>query len=388
MPIPFTQNSLHKLLGTTGKREVIHDPQNKGLRCELREGGSMAFYIFARVPGGRVVRYRIGAFPQVTVDEARKQAQHVFSELATGNDVAAVRREERAELTFGELFNTVWIPHAKQHKKTWDEDERQYKQHLTGWQNRQLSTITRTEVKALHVRIGESSGVYSANRLLALIRAVLNHAIKEELFTNANPAAGIPKFKEQSRDRFLQPDELPRFLAAVNEEPNPTIRDFFLMLLFTGARKENVASMRWCDISYELETWRIPETKQGKVHFAPLSKPALEILHARQLLKLNSQFVFPANSKSGHLMDPMKPWNRVLERAGITNRLRLHDLRRTFGSYQALSGASLAIIGKTLGHSRQETTAVYARLTDGAVKQSVDTAVASMLATVKKEGGK
>ena len=78
-------------------------------------------------------------------------------------------------------------------------------------------------------------------------------------------------------------------------------------------------------------------------------------------------------------MEPKKGWKRILERAGIED-LRIHDLRRTLGSWQAKTGASLAIIGKSLNHKNQSTTAIYARLDLDPVRNSVNTATSAMLA--------
>ncbi len=107
-----------------------------------------------------------------------------------------------------------------------------------------LSSITRTDVRTLHARIGKNHGHYAANRLLALLRSLFNRA-GELGYAGDNPTKGVRKFKEQSRDRYLQPDELPKFMAAVQSEPNGTLRDFFLMLLYTGARRANVQAMAW-----------------------------------------------------------------------------------------------------------------------------------------------
>jgi integrase len=91
-----------------------------------------------------------------------------------------------------------------------------------------------------------------------------------------------------------------------------------------------------------------------------------------------------------------------MERAGIPygrnveNGVTLHDLRRTLGSWQAKTGASLAIIGKSLNHKSQQATAIYARLDLDPVRASVNTATAAMMeaaglkqtATVKPIRGK
>lgn len=106
-----------------------------------------------------------------------------------------------------------------------------------------------------------------------------------------------------------------------------------------------------------------------------LSAESVEILHAR---KSDGEFVFPGIGKHGHLVEPKKGWLRILARAGISD-LRVHDLRRTLGSWQAKTGASLVIIGKSLNHKNVQTTAIYARLDSDPVRESVARATSAML---------
>ena len=172
-------------------------------------------------------------------------------------------------------------------------------------------------------------------------------------------------------------DELQRFFQSLAEEPNETIRDYVLISLLTGARKSNVCSMKWDDINFDRAEWRIKETKNGTPQTVALSPEALEVLINRKPSD-RSVFVFPGSGKQMHLVEPKKGWKRILERAKIED-LRIHDLRRTLGSWQAKTGASLAIIGKSLNHKNQNTTAIYARLDLDPVRDAVNTATSAML---------
>src|SRR5262249_52645918 len=155
--------------------------------------------------------------------------------------------------------------------------------------------------------------------------------------------------------------ELPKFFAALAEEPNTLIRDFILIAILTGARRSNVQAMAWDDVNLVGGTWTIPQTKTGDPLTVHLPPPAGKILTTRFANRDSSPFVFPGWGKTGHLMEPKTAWKNILDRAGI-NDLRVHDLRRTLGSWQAAGGASLPIIGKSLGHKNQRTTQIYARL--------------------------
>ena len=93
----------------------------------------------------------------------------------------------------------------------------------------------------------------------------------------------------------------------------------------------------------------------------PLVAKVIEILKNRLQKYGNSGWVFEGTGKTGHLIEPKSGWKRMLNRAEIKD-LRIYDLRRTVGSWQAATGANSYIIDGTLGHKDQKSTAIYARL--------------------------
>ena len=143
--------------------------------------------------------------------------------------------------------------------------------------------------------------------------------------------------------------------------------------------------MRWDQIDLQAMTWRIPRTKNGESQTIPLGEPEAMILKGRQA-ESSSPWVFPSPAKiDQHLSPPRAGWERILKRAGIAD-LRMHDLRRTLGSYMVDTGASLAIIGKTLNHKSQQATAIYARLSLDPIREAKDKAVRAMLGLADAEG--
>jgi integrase len=144
-----------------------------------------------------------------------------------------------------------------------------------------------------------------------------------------------------------------------------------------------VLAMRWQDVNLQAATWRIPETKNDEPQVVALVPEAIEVLRERKPQR--DGYVFSAPSKTGYMTPPKKRWRALLKRAELKD-LRVHDLRRSLGSWQAISGASLAIIGKSLGHKSPDATMIYARLHLDPVRASVATATSAMLeaAGVKK----
>lgn len=371
----FTKAGLAKLPpAPKGVKQYYYDEREAGLVLAVTSGGAKSFYLYKRIEG-RPERLLLGRFPDLTIENARKAAQEAKGQIAQGINPQKEKRAVRDEMTFGALFGDYMEKYSKVHKRSWAYDEREVNKFLSHWFKRKISSIDKAEVERLHAKVGKENGLYQANRLLERIRSIFNKAI-DWGWAGVNPAVGIQKYREKSRDRFLQPDELPRFFEALSNEPNEAARDFFLLSLLTGARKSNTLAMRWKDINFTTETWRIEETKNADPLTVHLPRQAVELLKARKLAS-DSAWVFPADSASGHLADPKKAWARILKEAGIEN-LRIHDLRRTLGSYQAATGANGYIIGKSLGHRSQQSTAIYARLNLDPVRDSVNKATEAM----------
>lgn len=381
----FSKRRLEALPAPGTGRRYLYDAKVPSLAFCITAAGSRSYYVY-RWHEGKPVRVRLAGFEELTVENARKAAQRVLNDFAAGINPQDKKRTRREEMTLGRLFSHWLEVHSKPHKRTWRKDESQYNRLLKGWAGRRLSSISKGDVAALHARVGEEHGHIAANRMLALLRSMYYKA-DEIGYEGPNPAARIRKFPETSRDRYLGADELPKFFAAMARQPED-YRDAFTIGLLTGARWGNVAAMAWEEISLDLGIWRIPEGKaKAKVAIhVPLAPYVLNILHRRLASAGGSPWVFPSRrGKSGHMTEPKHRWREVCAEAGLRN-LRVHDLRRTFGSWQAATGASLPVIGKSLGHlPGSAATAIYARLAIDPVRQSVETATAAMLAVIEPE---
>lgn len=383
----FTKVAIERLpTPEPGTRVVYRDTKTAGLQLRVTAAGVKTFSIFRRIKGGQPERITLDRCPPMTVEQARTAAAQVNATIAAGGNPAEVKRAVKGEPTFADLFNAYLERHSKPHKRTWREDEAKYRDYLAKpLGGRKVSHITRQQVGAIHDRITGDRHAIMANRVVALVSSVFGWGISKSL-CEANPAKGIKRNSETSRDRFLQADELPRFFKALAEESNEAMRGYFLLSLLTGARRSNVLAMRWADVNLERAEWRIVRTKNNEPATVTLSPEALQILRQRKPDETEHEtYVFPGPGRRGHLVEPRKGWERVLKRAGIAD-LRIHDLRRSLGSWQAKTGASLAIIGKSLGHKTAQATAIYARLDLDPVRQSVNAATAAMLeaAGVKK----
>lgn len=367
-----------------GKRATYYDTETPKLALRVTASGTKTFYVVKR-SGREMVWLKLGTFPDMTVEQARNGALTALSAFANNENPAEVRRARKAEPTFAELFKEYGERHGAK-KLSWRTDQSIFVNHLQSLAPLKLTAIKRETISRILSSM-EKAGLAGAtlNNARALISSVFGRAI-EWGYATANPVIGIKTRAKVKRDRFLQADELPRFFQSLAEEQNETLRDYILLALLTGARRGNLLAMRWAETNLSESVWRIPVTKNGTPQNVTLSPEAVTILQARkEAAEDKAVFVFPGTGLSGHIEEPKKAVIRVMERAGIPygrntpNGVTLHDLRRTLGSWQAKTGASLAIIGKSLNHQSQQTTAIYARLDLDPVRQSVNTATSAMM---------
>jgi integrase len=373
--LAFTRPRLLAIPPPPTGRTYHYDTQQKSLTACVTAAGCRTFYVYRKI-NGHPTRIRLGKVDEITVDDARSLCREIVGQMASGHDPMAVRRARRREGTFGSLFEHWLETYAKPRTRTWKESERVVNTLLPSLLNRRLGSITRSEIAALHARLGRDHGRYAANRALSLVKGMFNRASGIG-YDGPNPAKGIEKFPEQKRDRFLHADELPRFFQALAEEPDATVRDFLLVCLLCGARRGNVQTMAWADVDFDRRVWRIPTTKTGQPVTVPLSPPLVKLLQDRRINANGSPYVFPGKL-APTVTNVGKVWAVIRTRAGLPD-LRIHDLRRSLGSWQAMTGASLPIIGKSLGHLDSGTTEIYARLQLDPVRESVDKATVAML---------
>lgn len=280
-------------------------------------------------------------------------------------------------MIFGDLYTLYWTRHAQLRLKCPQNVHYFWTAHGTRWANREVETITEFEVQSWFDDTAVESKS-SAVRAVDTMAAIINWGNRRGVIRCTNPCKNVEKFRLEARDRFLLPDELDRFKAALATEKQ-CIQDFFWLCLLTGARRGNVMSMRWDEIDTQLQLWRIPahKHKNGRPHLIPLTDAALAILDRRRRLAPGT-YVFPSTGAKGHLVEVRRAWRRILKRAQISD-LRIHDLRRTVGSYLAINGESQYIIGKLLGHIDQRSTAIYARLTLDPARAALKNAQAKLL---------
>ena len=355
----LTDTILRKEENLTSKQMFLWDSEVPGFGARVSKR-KKSFVIRVSLDGKREIR-TIGHFGLLSCEQAR--------ELARGEILHAYgyigEKPTGASRTVSEIGTDYIELVSSKTKKSWTNDSYNFKAHIEpAFGDTPIIELATIDIDRWHKSI---KAKYNANRTLALLGTICNQAIKwGELDTN--PCKGVSKNKEYSRDTFITKDMYPKFLEAVEleEAPYPTI---IKLLLHTGLRKQELLSLKWEDVDLKNQVITIQETKNGRTHILPLTKVATALIK-----KLPKDHIYLFHYQGQRLLDIKRPWERIREKVGMPT-LRVHDLRRTIGSWLAQSGVSLHLIGEVLNHKNPKTTMVYARFQKGHLREALEEAI-------------
>ena len=372
-------------------RYTVWDFELKGFGIRIAASGTKTYFVRYRPRGlGRGAPKRfvvLGRHGAITPDEARNRARAILGAVAAGQDPAKERAGPNAAITIASLADRFIDEHVKPKRK--DRTAAGYSAILNShvvprFGKRGADRISPAEIAQLHHAMRDRP--YQANRTLAIVASMYGFAARRGLVPKGtNPAEGIERYRELSRERYLSADELARLGEALRvaetvglrwraptdefrskhlaKEENqrtlfaPQVTLAFRLLLFTGARLREILNLEWRHVDLERGVLLLPDSKTGRKTIV-LSAAALELLRA---CERTGEFVIPGAGGDKPRSDLKKPWRAIQRHAGLDD-VRIYDLRHTFASIGAGASLGLPIVGKLLGHSQPATTARYAHL--------------------------
>lgn len=375
-------------------RTVYRDNRMPGFAVEVSHNETITFYRIGRI-AGKMTRYKLGNFPALSADDARKACAALNGQIALGIDPRAGKRARQDAAihdghdtsTMQGMFDWYMTHVSRPNKANWRKEQllwdRVFKQR---WGAAKLSAIKRHMIVELQTELRDTP--MAANQAVILLRCLFHEANMNEFFTG-NPAATVVQFKKRHRERYLSQDELVTFVQGLQKIRDPW-RDAFMFALTTGARRANVMAARWDQMDMVHALWAIPaaKTKAKKFILLPLNSLAMAILERR--IGNDSEWVFPCNgphkSKPGHITSPQRRFKEILDTTGLTD-IRFHDLRHFFASFLANDGVSVTIIARALAHASGSTaTDRYLQLTDDTVRRAVESVAEKIIdATPQKK---
>jgi integrase len=321
--------------------ELIWDARQPHLALSVRTTGKKAWKVVYR-HHGRPRWLHLGDVRSIGLADARRLAARAALEIIEGKDPAAERKAERLTGSFADLAAQYVTLHARKHNKSWKQAERLVARNLLPrWGKLKATAITRTDVRAMMVRI---DAPIVANQTLAAASAIFSWAIKQEIVA-VNPCHGVDRNPTTDRERVLSDAELallwPRLDAGLR------------LLLLTGQRPGEVAAMQRDHIVGDW--WQMPGkpqgdwpgTKNGRDHRVALSEPVLALVD----LHLGNR---SSALKSSALL------KKLVTELGI-ERATPHDLRRTCLTSITRLGFGRDAMDRIANHKLNSVTDVYDR---------------------------
>jgi integrase len=404
----LTDAMVRKTLPPVRGQIMVWDGEVKGFALRVTPGGAKAFVLDYRAEG-RQRRITLGAYPDWSVQAARKTAKELKREVDHGRDPMGERHAERTAPTIEELWGRYQLEHLprKAPRSQVDELIMWEKIILPRFGKMRVAAITTDDVDALHHDITTIRGTpIRANRTVEVLRKAFNLAIRWH-WREDNPASGVRKNAEEKRNRYLNRNEIAALARAVHEHNEPVSANAIKLLMLTGARRGEVLGATWEMFDLDNGVWTKPSahTKQRRLHRVPLNSPALRLLmdmkeraaqKAKESRATLNPFLF-SGLDGKPLTDIKRSWLSICRKAGLAEKVekrrrngkpikakkgepitnwrttvRIHDLRHSFASILVSAGASLPLIGQMLGHTQPATTARYAHLFDDPLRQAAE----------------
>lgn len=371
----FTDWSIKSLKPKESRYTVFADGQ-PGFALRVSPSGTKT-WLYRHYVDGKQRWTTIGTYPDKTLSEAAAEYAAMRKDFRQDGKApvslrvkkARARAQRRQEPTFSDLADEYIQKYAKPKKKSWEEDKRMLDKIVLPYIGSEVKAkdIRRRDLVLLLEDVGERAPVAS-NRVRALLSKLFNFAMEREII-EASPVAALKNlYKEKSKERYLNREEIALVWSKLEVAPNTTreMRQALRFILCTAARPGEVAAMSWDEINGEWWNLSGERMKNGLPHRCYLNPMAREILKGQkedqEQLEKKPAFVFPSPITVGAPIQP-KNLSRPLRRNEYFGMPRFtpHDLRRTAATHLGEMGVQRLVVGQILGHTDGSITTVYDR---------------------------
>lgn len=338
---------------------AIEDDKLKGFFLRVQPNGAKS-WIVRRTVAGKHCRLFLGSTKKMSAEAAR-----------TAFRVGAVgcRASFRARgITFEQFarrylrrMRAIWKPSTHRTVKS-----QVMKKTVPWFKGRRLAEIAHADVAAWF--FGYSRDYPGgANRALETVRAMYNAAVRwgDLPESHKNPAVGLPPNRCHDIGKILSDEEFVRLNQALarRERREYAAVNAIRMLMHTGCRRGEILNLKWREWRGDKLIFR--DTKTGP-RILPISEEAQQVLvRYKRYTRHPRGFVFRRPKASHKPLETLFfTWGRIRKEAKLPPTLRVHDLRHTYASYSVMSGESIFVTGRLLGHRHFETTARYTHMAD------------------------
>ena len=265
-----------------GQRKTDYwDTTIKGFVLEVRTTGGKTWALRYVDDGGRQRQHKIGAYGDITFEQARKAAQRLRSEVVLGGNPAA-QKEVKKSIPFYSDLAAQHLTHAKSYQRRPGNTEAVLRLHVIprwGW-------LRLDEIKTQDIAkwFAEKAEAGLAPATIEKIRVIFSRSFElarqwEMPGGAINPVKNVPRRRfSNARERFLSAKEAERLFTALDATGCPQIKHIVALLLLTGARKTELLTAQWQHVDTDRRAWFIPTTKTGKPRHVPLSQAAIDVI--------------------------------------------------------------------------------------------------------------
>lgn len=336
----FTKPLLEAIgLPERGAREVYHDTHKQAMGLQLRVTSTAKTFFIQKRVNGVPQRTTLGRFPSVTIEQARKQAAKWAVQIADGVNPRSEKKRQKLDVkTLSEVLSDYFTVRKELKATTKNDMLKAMNEVCSEWLDKPLNRITPDMVAKRHHDHGERRSRARANLAMRYLRALFNFSAAQyqteegKPFIELNPVTKLSQtkawFRVARRQTVIKSHELGAWVSAVQSLPGVDIRDYFLVVLLTGLRREEALKLKWVDVDFEQRTFVLRDPKNHKDHSLPMSDYIFDIFTRRKFASV-SEYVF-ADSKGRTISNFRYAIAAVKESTGID--FCIHDLRRTFAT--------------------------------------------------------
>lgn len=385
--VNFTADRVAAFQCESGKQQsIMWDAKTPGLGLRVTAAGARS-YIFETRLEGKTLRITIGDVRTWTVAKAQAEATRYKAQTDQGIDPRQVRAEQQAALEAVRVENAAaavrdsitlgaaWPVYVAERTPHWGEhqisahrkiiqaggEKRKRSPKLTkagplsALAGERLVDLTDARIEAW-AKVEAAVRPSSARLAMRLLKAFLNWCAAHPDYsaivirnaaksTKAREILGKPKVKHD----LLQREQLPAWFGEVRKIGNPVIAAYLQTLLMIGARREEVAGLRWADVDFQWGSMKLGD-KVEDFRMVPLTPYVAHLLAA---LPRRNEWVFSSPSaESGKLAEPRIAHNEAVAAAGLPH-LTLHGLRRSFATLSEWVETPAGIAAQIQGHAPQ-----------------------------------
>jgi integrase len=387
-PSDFHPGSCGGSVASEVKKIDYFDTTMRGFMLEVRASGGKTYYQRYTDERGRERQFKIGPADVLTLRQAKRKATQIKAQAILGSDPQKERQERRSIPTLRAFIEDRYLPFVQAYKRSWQTDEIVLRVHVLPRLGRLFLDEITTEriVEIVAAMRGDGYAPGTVGRVIVILRYLFNLARKwNVLRASENPAAAIPVPPDVQRNRFLDKLEIKKLVEVLVSDENQVAAKAILLLLLTGARRNEITHARWEHVDLEASTLFVPLSKSGKSRYVILNTDAVAVLRSVPRLPGNP-YVFPSPVTGRPSASLHFPWTRIRIKAGL-NDLRLYDLRHSFASALVNDGRELYTVQRLLGHANAKATQRYAHLKRETLVEAAE-AMGTLISPILEEASK